>query len=518
MSRARADPRLAASVLLAAALALAYVLVRPPSADLAAQVYRTGLFSREGFTLWDGQWYGGHHTPGYSTLYLPLASLIGVRVAAGLAAIAAAGLFAALARRRLAPGATLGSAWFALGTVTVLLSGRLTFAFALPFGLAAMLALERRRPVAACILAALCTLASPVAGVFAALGGAAAAVGGARRGAGLAVAVAALAPALALAEAFPEGGSEPFGASSFWPVIVFALVALVLLPGSQRVLRAGVALYALGSIAALLIPTPVGGNVVRLGALVAGPLAACVLWPRRRRTLAIVAIPLLVWQWTAAARDLRTAVPDPSVNASYYTPLLHELASRPGPPGRLEIPWTRDHWEAAYVAPHVALARGWERQLDRRDNALFYRSTLTAAAYRRWLDTLAVRWVALPDARLDYSARREAALIAGGLPWLRPVWRGRHWRLYAVVRPAPLAAAPLHALALGSDSFVVRAHTAGEGLVRVRFTPYWALVSGHGCVRRAGAFTAVRLSGAETVRVATRFSLGRIGASGPRCR
>ena len=42
-----------------------------------------------------------------------------------------------------------------------------------------------------------------------------------------------------------------------------------------------------------------------------------------------------------------------------------------------------------------------------------------------------VVYVALPDARLDYAGQAEGALIAHGLPYLREVWRSRHWRLYA---------------------------------------------------------------------------------------
>ncbi|HEY8865322.1 MAG TPA: hypothetical protein VIM22_00200, partial [Solirubrobacteraceae bacterium] len=84
-------------MLVAAALAVAYLIAHPPSADLAAQVYRTELFRREGFTLWDGQWFGGHHTLGYSVLFPPLGALLGPRVVGALAAVAAAALFEQLA-------------------------------------------------------------------------------------------------------------------------------------------------------------------------------------------------------------------------------------------------------------------------------------------------------------------------------------------------------------------------------------------------------------------------------------
>jgi|GEM_PF-6572116 len=45
-----------------------WAALQPPTADLAAQVYRAGLFERTGRILWDNNWFGGHHLPGYSLL------------------------------------------------------------------------------------------------------------------------------------------------------------------------------------------------------------------------------------------------------------------------------------------------------------------------------------------------------------------------------------------------------------------------------------------------------------------
>ncbi|MDQ3720862.1 MAG: hypothetical protein M3350_08815 [Actinomycetota bacterium] len=43
--------------------AVVYLVLGPRSPDLAAHVFRSELFGREGFTIWNGQWYAGHHTP-----------------------------------------------------------------------------------------------------------------------------------------------------------------------------------------------------------------------------------------------------------------------------------------------------------------------------------------------------------------------------------------------------------------------------------------------------------------------
>src|SRR5918994_2690833 len=84
----------------AVVLAVAYLVAQPFSADLAAQVYRTDLFEEFGFTLWNGQWYAGHHTPGYSIVFPPLAALLGgPEVVGALSTLAAAALFERIVTR-----------------------------------------------------------------------------------------------------------------------------------------------------------------------------------------------------------------------------------------------------------------------------------------------------------------------------------------------------------------------------------------------------------------------------------
>ena len=53
-----------APVLLAAALAGAYLVWEPPSADLAAQTFRADLFAAHGFLIWNNDCYAGHYLPG----------------------------------------------------------------------------------------------------------------------------------------------------------------------------------------------------------------------------------------------------------------------------------------------------------------------------------------------------------------------------------------------------------------------------------------------------------------------
>ncbi len=518
------DPKRIAPTLLAGVIAAVYVITTPPSGDLATHMFRAALFRQEGFGIWNNWWYSGHHIVGYSVLYPAVSAALSPQLAAGIAATGTAALFEPLARRHFGRGAWLGALVFGASTATDLFTGRLAFSFGALPALAAVLALDRARTGLACGLALLSALCSPVAALFAAIAAAAYALSAfaAERRirpamSGIWVAIASLAPVGLLAIAFPEGGSEPFALATLWPIPLMAIVLLLALPKDARTLRAGTVLYTLATIVAYLVPSPVGSNAARLGTLVAAPLAALLWWPRRVGLLALAALPLLYLEWQAPVRDLTSAIGAPSASAGYYQPLLNFLGRQAGPPFRIEIPFTRFHWEAYVVATRFPIARGWERQLDIRDNSIFYRGRLTPENYRAWLDQSAVRFVAAPDAPLDYSAVAEMALIRRGLPYLRLVMHSRHWRVYAVRNATPIAqgAATLHAI--GPDWLTLQATRAGTAFVRVHFTPYWALAQGSGCVSPAGDFTRLTFTRPGRVRLVTRFSFARIGARSARC-
>jgi hypothetical protein len=533
-ARLPADPKRLLPLLVAGVLSALYVILSPPSLDLAAHLFRAQLFGRAPFGIWNNYWYDGHHIVGYSLLFPAVSWALTPQLAAALAATGTALLFEPLARRHFGANAWLGATVFAAAAAANLYTGRLPFAFGALPAMAATLALDRRASWTAGLLAIVTALCSPVAALFVAVVGGAYAIG---RGwqeqrlsaaaPGLIVAIAALAPVGALAVAFPEGGTEPYVLSAFAPIPVLGLGALLAIPRRHAVLRAGVVLYTLGTTLSYLVPTAVGSNAGRLGTWLAAPLAALLWWhpaaprgrsaARRMALLAVLALPLLYLQFHDPVRDLTTASSDPSRTAGYYRPLLTFLERQKGPPFRVEIPFTAFHWEAYAVASRFPIARGWERQLDIKDNPLFYSRRLTAGRYERWLHQSAVRFVAVADAPLDYAGRAEARLIEQGLPYLREVMRSAHWRVYAVARPTPIAQGAATLTGLGPDWLKLRASRPGEVFLRVHFTPYWALTQGSGCVEQAGQFTRLRVRRAGPLRVGIVFSLSRIGASSPRC-
>jgi hypothetical protein len=515
-----------------------WLLLDPRTPDLAAQVYRVGLFDHFGFAVWDEHWYAGHALPGYSLLFGPLASLLGIRVVAALSVLASVALFERLVLGVYGRSARWGAAWFAVAAVGDIWIGRLTFALGVTFAVAAVLALVRGHPRWAALLAVLCAAASPVAGVLLALAALTDALARRSFRALVALAVPAAAVVVPLALMFPEGGFEPFPTTSFVASMLVTLLFLWALPPGQHLLRTGGVVYLLACVLALVIHTPLGSNIERYAVLLAGPLLLCALavdsrasgvagsvrsrsagaagWLSGRRSAAVsltALLPIAVFTLWGPVRETRAVAGNESTSASYYAPVLGFLArieAPPAPPVRVEVPLTRSHWEAALMAPSVSLARGWEKQLDTRFDDVLLAPGLTAAGYSRWLHDQAVSYVALPDTPLDPSSAQEGRLIRRGLPYLQVVFTSKHWTVYAVRDPTPLLAGPGRLTSLGHDSFALHAVASGRFLVRVRYTRFWTLTAGSGRIAQApGGWTYVTANQPEQLRIAARFSLAR---------
>jgi hypothetical protein len=513
-----------------------WLLVDPRTPDLAGQMYRANLFGEAGWIVWDGRWYAGHDIPGYSLLFGPLGSLLGVRAVGALAVLASTALFEGILRRVYGGvAARWGAVWFAVAALGDVWSGRIAFAMGVSFGLGAVFVAMgllagragaqrsragRWRAPAVGALAALCAACSPVAGALLALAGVTYSIfTRSWRGAVL-LAAPALAVVAILVGFFGEGGWEPFPLLSFLATAA-VLVGFLLALGRRRgLVWMGALVYLAVCVACVAVHTPMGANVERYGVLLAGPLLLCAALDRRggengRRAAgrAVTTLALLgigVWTVWGPVRETLAVAGDPSTAASYYAPVERFVASHGGSAVRVEVPFTRGHWEAAWLARDVSLARGWEKQLDERYEGVLLSHRLSAASYLRWLREEAVGYVALPDARLDASSAREGRLIEAGLDYLRLVLRTPHWRIYAVRGATPIASGPGGLDGMGHDWFQLRARRAGRFVVRVRYTRYWTAIAGVACVSETpGGWTAVAVRRAGVVRVAARFSLGR---------
>ncbi|MGW0507429.1 hypothetical protein [Micromonospora sp. NPDC003241] len=418
-------------------------------------------------------------------------------------------------------------------------------------GLGASIGSSWRPLVVAGAAALLASAASPVAGLFVGLAGVALVLS--RRYAdGLTVAVAAAVPLGVTALLFGDGGWMNISRTDTIRATVTALLVAVLV--GYRPVRSGAVLAAGGVIAAALMHTPVGLNATRLATMFALPILAAAArppaWlvrsarhltvtprpdtavrpdvsrrpdvtdepevtgrpeaaarPRRRRVPAVALAVLLAavcwWQPPVVSADLRS-IGDPTSQPSYYAPLRAELDRR-GLTGRVEVPPTRNYWEAARMGD-VPLARGWLRQADIDRNPIFFTTVpgaagtgipLTADSYRAWLDEYAVQYVAVPDAPLSWVGRAEAELVTAGLPYLTEVWSDPDWRLYAVTDPTPLVGAPAELVRAGGASVTFRTSDAGTVPVRVRHSR-WLTASGGATVTADGDWTTVTVPRAGT--------------------
>jgi hypothetical protein len=213
-------------------------------------------------------------------------------------------------------------------------------------------------------------------------------------------------------------------------------------------------------------------------------------------------VPFAVWQW--APTDTVVTTPSPELQQSYYQPLLTELAQVASGPVRVEIPPTLEHWEAAFVAPYVSLARGWERQLDVANNPLFYtKGELTPSSYKTWLDNNGITWVALSTAPLDYAAVAEARLLRSGVvPGLSLVWTTNHWRLWHVDGSPGLVSGPATLTMLEPDHLKLQVSAPGLITVRVRYTAFWRVGSGAACLSPTrGGWTSVAAASTGTIEL-----------------
>ncbi len=268
---------LAPALAVAGVLVLVWLIAYPHTPDLAAQVYRVGLFRQLGFAVWDGNWYAGHHLPGYSLLFPALGTAIGLRAAGALCVLASTALFASLVAGEYGRAARWGAAAFAVAAVGDVWLGRLAFALGVAIALGAALALRRGHPLAAGVLAVLAAAASPVAGLLLGLAAATVAIVQRSPRALLALAVPAAAVVLPLAMLFPEGGYEPFPFLSFAVTVAVIAAFAAALPAEERLLRAGAGVYLAACVLCLLVHSPVGSNIERYGVLLGAPLLLCAL-------------------------------------------------------------------------------------------------------------------------------------------------------------------------------------------------------------------------------------------------
>jgi len=420
--------------------ALLYIFWTPQVPDLAAQVARARVARVGGAPVWWGGWFGGITLPNYSAIVPFSMATVGIRLTGVIAVVVSAYGGALLVAG--APRPRAGAVAITLAQAADLLNGRVTFTVGAAIGIWALVALRRRHEKSAIALSLLSFLGSPLAGFFVGLVAAVVAVlrPERRRTAGICAGILLLA-GLAMAVLFPGTGKMPFPITDAAPALLSCVVVFGVC--HHKLIRATAAVLALSFIPLLIVPLAIGSNVTRLAWLAAVP--AVVAYAELRESLVVACAAIVaIWPMSDLVNQLQLAH-QPSSNYVFYKPLATALKAdqqRLGPRvigRRVEVVDTKNHWGSAYLTS-FSLARGWDRQADKADNPIFYQpQKLNPVSYRQWLDSLAVGWVAVPKAPIDYASKDEAELVLGGLPYLKLTWSNSDWRLFRVLNPAPLA-------------------------------------------------------------------------------
>jgi len=493
-----ADRRLLAreallSTAIAASLAAFLLWATPPGIDWAAHAYQRTFLLQHGFQIWNNFWYAGRYSfVTYSLIYYPLAALLGIKVLA-LASIASAAMaFSIVVFRQWGAISKLSSRSFAVVWVGIIGAAAFPFALAISFALLSIWALQQRRRAQFAIGAVLTLAASPLAFLLLAI-----ALGGAAlsrrtlRDARLPVAVvlACGVVEVLIYRLFGDGGRFPFQTLQLLPGIAFSLLGLWVTRGvpAARPLRGIFGIYLVVLLATYVVPSSIGSNIERIRYL-AVPLALIAIALRKWRPLWL-AVPVLalacVWNATPIIASFTRVSNDPESSVAYWQPALGYLHQHLSPSYRVEVVDTVEHWPAAYFPDAgIPIVRGWYRQSDFPQNELLYDGKLAVAPYERWLREMAVRYVVVSDAPVDYSARAEAALIRTGQTHLVPVMSSAHLTVYELPHPSPLISGPGAASVvwLWPSRLVAQFDAPGTYRVKVRWSPYWR--ASQGCVAR----------------------------------
>ncbi|MGW8064864.1 MFS transporter [Streptomyces ziwulingensis] len=463
--------------------------------DLAAQDAWAEFVGRHPGSAYNLAWYGGTHPVSYSVVSPYLMSVLGVRTTMMIAGTLSAGLLTMLLIRSRAVRNPLWASLAGLfGLLANAASGRVTFGLGMMFGLGAVATVfcwpyrwryERwAKGLCAAPLAALATMASPVAGLFVGLVAVALFLQKRRPGAW----ALGVAPSVVVALStwlFPFSGTQPMAFGSAVLPMVYAGLVCVFVPRTWTSVRITSAVYGLSVLLVWAISSQIGSNITRLAMLFAGValVAALPFTVKRTRTwyaLVLAIVGFVGWIGFKSADDVVHTTPAASW-ARELAPLVNELQEVGAEKGRVEVVPARSHREASALAPYVNLARGWLRQADMERNPLFYDDTLNSANYHEWLKRWAVHYVVLPKGEPDGDGgERERELVQRGLPYLKQIWGDANWQLFQVTNPTPLAEPDAVVQRAEQGEWTIDVRQPGRVLVRMPYSPWLSLVDAEG--------------------------------------
>ena len=391
--------------------------------------------------------------------------------------------FTVVVMREWGPTGRWSSRVFAAIWPGIVLAAAFPFALGAAFALLALWALQVRSPWRFGALALLAFAASPLAFVLLVLivvGIAFAKRANLRTGLAPGIALSSTAfVAVVLWRMFPDAGRYPFTTSDLAAVSLFSAVgaALTLRVERARVLSSILVVYGVACIAAYVVPSGLGSNIIRLQYLaipIAVLAASLVSWRPLPICVALVVFAA-AWNATPLVRSFTQDVENPAASAAYWAPAVRFIHDYLSPSYRVEAVDTTGHWPALYLAvKNIPLARGWFRQNDFPTNAVLY-ERLTRRRYTSWLRSLGVRYVVLGAARPDYSSESEARLLRSRRSGLDVVLQTPELTIFSVPSPSKIVTGPAPARVDELSQARIALHFVQRGSYRlaVRYSPYW---------------------------------------------
>lgn len=470
----------------------------PAPGDAPAHLYRTFLV-RDGVFVWDNFWYEGHYPlASYSLLYYLPAALFQNLPLVFVAAVVSTMLFASIAHREWGAAAIWPTRVFGVLAAAPLFTGLYSYSLGFTAMLGVLWALQKKRIWVAIGLAALTLGFSPLAFAFLCLILGAVIVAHRRLtrstvlfGVAL-VAIASVEVGALLA--FPSPGVYPFHGIALFSVLVVSALGTLLARRSHAgaPFAAFFVLWALSSVVAYVVPTPLGDNWTRLSAFIF-PLmlmTASLASFRPRRLVVVALAAAFAFNVVPYALLIPYRLDGRPASERFWRPAISFVSRNSGPNFRIEVVPTSSHWESYWLpSAGFPLARGWYRQLDMVDNPILYSKHVDAAQYRHWLRSVAVKYVLIPATHLDpRGGPTEARLVRSSGSGLVLVYRSQNWTIYELPHPTPLLTGPGKATLthFGHSSIAGQVSKPGRYLLRVHYIPYWKMV-GTGCVRHGPA-------------------------------
>jgi hypothetical protein len=211
-----------------------------------------------------------------------------------------------------------------------------------------------------------------------------------------------------------------------------------------------------------VFPSQLGENAARLR-FMALPLALLALRDKRLAVAAPLVVLSAVYNLSPLVWSFQKGHDERAEHAAYWAPAIGFLRAHNTADFRVNALDTVGHWEAVYLPKAgIPITRGWYRQDDFPENAVLYHP-LDLRTYMRWLRERGVKYVLVPDDRLDYSSKQEPALAAK----LQSVTRLGAVRIYAVPHPTPIAPGA-KVLRLTHDAITLRVPRPGRYPVSIR--------------------------------------------------